>query len=192
MLGTIWAHYQPWSCLQPSLAVTLTLHLEPSFTSQMWRPLKADPLTQLWYQSSMMTLLNRASPLSVLLKEVLRFPCVVLNQIESQLKSVMMIVSTCMCKDLYNETLSDDCKWSCDWYICINFTYSCCFLISTNYPLGSRCLWVYWKRLSNCGACDWLKVWSNPSSHPRFSQADSRWTSQSSSKSCCAWTGFSG
>ena len=43
MLGTICAHYHPWSCLQPSLAETLTLHLEPSFSSQIWRPLKADP-----------------------------------------------------------------------------------------------------------------------------------------------------
>ena len=47
MLGTICAHCHPWPCLQPSLAETLTFHLEPSFTLQMWRPLKADPMAQL-------------------------------------------------------------------------------------------------------------------------------------------------
>ena len=41
--GTICTHYHPWSCLQPSLAKTLTLQLDPSFTSQTWAALKADP-----------------------------------------------------------------------------------------------------------------------------------------------------
>ena len=83
-------------CLQPSLGETSTLQLEPSFTSQMFRPFKASQVTKLRYQSLMMTSLNRASPLSVLFKEVLWILSGVLHQIESQLKFVMMMVSTCM------------------------------------------------------------------------------------------------
>ena len=79
--------------LQPYPTKTSALHLEPGLDSQMLRHPKAFQVTYLWYQSLMMALLNRASPLSVLFKEVLWIPCVVLNQIESQSEFVMMTVS---------------------------------------------------------------------------------------------------
>ena len=83
-------------CLQPPSAATSSSHLEPGLSSQTLRLFEASHLKNLWYQSGMMTLLNRASPLSVLFKEVLWMLSVVLNQIESQSKFVMMMVSTCI------------------------------------------------------------------------------------------------
>ena len=83
-------------CLQPPSAVTSTSHLEPGLTSQMLGLIEASHLKILWYQSSMMTLLNHASPLSVLFKEVLWMLSAVLNQIELQSEFAMMIVSSCM------------------------------------------------------------------------------------------------
>ena len=81
---------------QPSPIKTSALHLEPGLNSQMLRHLEAFQVTYLWYQSSMTTLLNHASPLSVFFKEVLWMLCVALNQIKSQLEFVTMIVSTGM------------------------------------------------------------------------------------------------
>ena len=83
--------------LQPSPTKTSTLlQLEPGLDSQMLTQAKACQVTYSWYQSSMMTLLNRASPLSVLFKEMLWMLSVVLNQIKSQLKFATMMVSTGM------------------------------------------------------------------------------------------------
>ena len=48
--------------LQPYPTKTSALQLEPGLDSQMLRHAEACQVTYLWYQSSMMTLLNRASP----------------------------------------------------------------------------------------------------------------------------------
>ena len=84
------------------MAVISPSRLEPGLTSQMLRLIEASHLKNLWFQSSMMTLLNHSSPLSVLFKEVLWMLFVVLNQIESQSEFAMMIVSSRLC---YNNVI---------------------------------------------------------------------------------------
>ena len=105
-------------CLQPPLVATSSSHLELGLTSQTLRLFKASHLKTLWYQSSMMTLLNHANPLFVLFKEVLWMLSVVLNQIESQSEFVMMMVSSCL---YYNNVTITYYKTQCVKALSMNY-----------------------------------------------------------------------
>ena len=62
-------HTSPY-CLQPSLTETLLSQVEAHWSSQMLGPLDLIQIIELCYRSSMMKLLNCASPLSVPCKEM--------------------------------------------------------------------------------------------------------------------------
>ena len=57
-------------CLQPSLVDTLLSQVEAHWSSQMLGPIDLIQIIELCYRSSTMKLLNCASPLSVLCKEM--------------------------------------------------------------------------------------------------------------------------